>query len=243
MTTTTALANPIFTRYLYEFHQVKNSLQKSILEKKREEALFWAYELYHSGFKEETWEIVKQIYLQYYLEANPKFRTRLGKFYAEWLETGDDCLIGTVVGTLSVWDSVHFGQVSTARTIEDVSSKGNKHFIILYKEDRHKTVPVEYPARNYLKNVSQFAVCPLEKDPYPNYLETSQNAYLGPDWLYYCVGSPIWEKRVREGRGHISGKKIEFETDEQLEDFYDKWGFEPDEQSAEMHKIHGIYLC
>ena len=224
---------PRFTRYLYEFYQVKYSLQECILDKKREEALFWAYELYHSGFKEEVWEQITHLYLLYYLEENPKFRTRLEKFYVEWRETGNDCLIGTVVGTLSVWEW----------DVDNINvQKRNKQFIILYKEDRHKTVAPIKPARYYLKQVSMHPVnqLPQTEEPFPNYSEIVQNAYLGPDWLYYCSETPVWEARIREGGGKPVDGRIEFETDDLLEDFYEKWGLEPDEQPAEMHKIHGI---
>lgn len=227
----TELKIPRFTRYLYEFHQVQYSLQESILEKKREEALFWAYELYHSGFKEEVWYLIKHLYLLYYLEANPKFRPSLEKFYAKWRETGDDCLIGTVVGTLSVWE-----------WDVDSEKQKNKQFIILYKEDRHKTVVPTKPARYYLKQVSLYPAHPLPSinEPFPNFSEIVRNAYLGSDWLYYCAETPVWEVRIREGGGKQVNGRIEFETDDLLEDFYEIWGFEPDEQTKEMHKIHGI---
>lgn len=230
----TASKMPRFTRYLYEFHQVKYSLQECILEKKREEALFWAYELYHSGFKEEVWEQIIHLYLLYYLEMNPKFKTRLEKFYKEWRETCDTCLIGTVVGTLSVWE----WDVDS----ENQSQKKNKQFIILYKEDRHNTVAPIKPARNNLKQVSLYPVHSLfpTDEPFPNYSEMVRNAYFGPNWLYYCIDTPIWEVRIREGGGKPVNGSIEFESDDLLEDFYEIWGFEPDEQTAEMHNMHGV---
>ena len=42
------------TRYLYNKENVEFSLLCAIRERKREEALFWAYELYYSGFKDEV---------------------------------------------------------------------------------------------------------------------------------------------------------------------------------------------
>ena len=81
---------------------------------------------------------------------------------------------------------------------------------------------------------------PLNDEIFPDYLETVRNAYLGPNWLYYCIQTPVWEKRIREGGGKPVDGRVEFETDDLLEAFYDKWGFEPDEQSVEIHKIHGI---
>jgi hypothetical protein len=230
---------PKFTRYLYEFHQVKHSLVFTIMEKKREEALFWAYELYHSGFKEELWQYIMDLYLEHYSECNPKFKTRLKKFYIEWRETGNDCLVGTVVGTLAVLNHC------TRESEVEVNEKPNKPFIIIYKEDRHKTLPVTNPARTYLKMVSTFAIHPDSKSVAQELdgvsPETIREAYLGQKWIYYCSTTPLWASRLNEGRGQIVNEDIVFENDDFLEEFYDKWGFEPDEQSMEIHQLHGIY--
>jgi len=223
--TTTA---PTFTRYLYEFKLVEYSLQQSIIEKKREEALFWAYELYHSGFREEVWECVRQVYLQYYSASNPLFYTRIVKMYDRWKETGDVCLLGTVVGTLSVWDR---------EEDKNTGKNPSKQFIILYKDDRHQTVSAIYPPRHYLKQVSKYSIR-------GRLTAAEREAYLGTNWLYYCAKTPIWENRIREYRGTIleGNGEVTFNTDEDLEAFYDKWGLEPDEQSTEIHTIHGVYF-
>ena len=49
---------PIFTRYLYFKVEVANSLQWSILDKHLEESLYWAYEMYFSGFQTETFDFL-----------------------------------------------------------------------------------------------------------------------------------------------------------------------------------------
>ena len=245
--------DPQFTRYLYERRQVQYSLQMALMDKKREESLFWAYELYHSGFKDEVWQFVIEIYLQHYATYNPRFRTRLDSFYAEWQKTNDVCLLGTVVGTLACWD---------CDKRED-KKQPTKKFLILYKEDRHQTILVTYPARKYLQQVSKFPIRiqttqnaellrpssfrpQADKGaPAPFETPTPQNAelLLRQNWLYYCAKTPIWMSRIKEGRGFIqeTTQTVEFNTDDDLEEFYDKWGFEPDEQSMEMHRIHGIY--
>ena len=80
---------------------------------------------------------------------------------------------------------------------------------------------------------------------FPIRTPATQNAelLLRQNWLYYCAKTPIWMSRIEEGRGFIqeNTQTVEFNTDEDLEDFYDKWGLEPDEQSMEIHRIHGIY--
>lgn len=57
------------TRYLYEKEEVEYSLVISLL-KKKESALFWAFELYHSGFKEDLTLLIWKIYYFYYAALN-----------------------------------------------------------------------------------------------------------------------------------------------------------------------------
>ena len=61
-----------FTRYLYEKSEVKLALTLCILNKK-DEAVFWAYELYYSGFKTELTELFWTIYYDFYYTLNPSF--------------------------------------------------------------------------------------------------------------------------------------------------------------------------
>jgi hypothetical protein len=241
-----------FTRYLYEYHQVKYSLLFALLAKSREEALFWVYELYHSGFREPVWYWVRDIYVDYYEETHPSFKAKIDTWFLEWQESEDAknaehevvgvrgfageislaqrresrksnaCLIGTIVGTLAIMNN----------------SREGKQFIILYKEDRHQTIDVVGKPRHYLKQVSQFPIRREVKDV----LGEVREAYLGENWLYYCAETPIWESRILEGGGVVDylGKRVAFGNDDLLEAFYERWGFEPDEQCAEMHRWHGV---
>jgi hypothetical protein len=53
--------------------EVKLSLMMSILDKRKDEALFWAFELYHSGFVTELGELILNIYDDFYATLNPTF--------------------------------------------------------------------------------------------------------------------------------------------------------------------------
>jgi hypothetical protein len=65
-----------FTRYLYEKDEVKLSLLLCILNKK-EESIFWAYELYYSGFKKEMINLFWSMYYDFYYTLNPSFEKYL----------------------------------------------------------------------------------------------------------------------------------------------------------------------
>lgn len=64
------------TRYLYVKKEVEISLLLSILDKK-EDSIFWAYELYYSGFKKELSILLFKIYYDFFACLNPKFEKYL----------------------------------------------------------------------------------------------------------------------------------------------------------------------
>jgi hypothetical protein len=77
----------VFTRYLYVKEEVKNALVISILEREREtrdKCLFWAYELYYSGFQEELFELIFKIYYDFFASVNPSMERYILIKYGEW---------------------------------------------------------------------------------------------------------------------------------------------------------------
>ena len=75
----------IFTRYLYVKDEVEISLLVSILNKS-DDSLFWAYELYYSGFKSELFDMIWKIYYDFFSTLNPTFESYLLKKHKEVLE-------------------------------------------------------------------------------------------------------------------------------------------------------------
>ena len=66
-----------FTRYLYNKQYCKTALALSMLNKKIDQSLFWAYELLFSGFKNETYECLVTIYYDFYYILNASFEKYL----------------------------------------------------------------------------------------------------------------------------------------------------------------------
>jgi len=79
----------IFTRYLYIKDEVRIALLVSILNKS-DDAIFWAYELYYSGFKHELFNFIWKIYYDFFATLNPSFEAYLLKKHKEWLQTNED---------------------------------------------------------------------------------------------------------------------------------------------------------
>jgi hypothetical protein len=78
--------NFIFTRYLYEKEEVEIALLLSLLYKKEKETLFWVYELYYSGFEQELWNLLWNIFIEFYASSNPGFETYLIKKHKEFIK-------------------------------------------------------------------------------------------------------------------------------------------------------------
>jgi hypothetical protein len=66
-----------FTRYLYIKEEVRCALLCAILSRRKDEALFWAAELFCSGCEDETLELLWEIYYDFYAALNPSFETYL----------------------------------------------------------------------------------------------------------------------------------------------------------------------
>ena len=57
-------------------------------------------------------------------------------------------------------------------------------------------------------------------------------------WEYFAYKSPIWKERFDKYNININHKKeiIEFENDDELEEFYENYGYEPDEQDINIQE-------
>ena len=92
----------VFTRYLYIKEEVKLSLIFAILNKK-EEAVFWAYELYYSGFKKELTDLFWSIYYDFYATLNVEFEKYLLNKLEKTLEiTNDEKRIAAIVNNFMI---------------------------------------------------------------------------------------------------------------------------------------------
>ena len=79
-----------FTRYLYEKEEVKLSFIMCLLNKK-EESIFWAYELFYSGLKIELISLFWSVYYDFYYTLNPSFEKYLQQKLKNNLEFEPNC--------------------------------------------------------------------------------------------------------------------------------------------------------
>ena len=91
----------ILTRYLYLKDEVELALLLSILNKNESESLFWAYELYYSGFYKTLFDFIWKIYYDFFATLNPSFESYLFKKQNEYYDLNrDDKIIASIVKNL-----------------------------------------------------------------------------------------------------------------------------------------------
>lgn len=235
-----ALGLPIFTRYLYDKPDVKHSMLAALLLRERDEALFWALELYYSGFVSELVEWIQWIYTHYYAEHNPRF----GKYISDVLKYKGqtDLVIGSIVSNFAHrTPNMNIG-VSPLNLGNPVSE--SRIYIVLYERDveafRREPGANVLP-RNYLKEGCRYPIRQAKSEA-----KSEKDAEYLANWLYYAaLETPVWQSRVSAYSSfrldHPTQTAV-FDDDDQLESFYDKYGLEPDEQPLSIHHMRGFFL-
>jgi hypothetical protein len=91
----------VFTQYLYIKEEVRLALLVSILNKSND-AIFWAYELYYSGFKYELLNLIWRIYYDFFATLNPAYESYLLKKHKELLsdDQPNERIISSIINDL-----------------------------------------------------------------------------------------------------------------------------------------------
>jgi hypothetical protein len=235
------------TRYLYIKEEAMISLTISILEKNREEALFWAYELYWSGFQEETFEFLMSFYGEMFESLNPRLKPFLKTQVDLWKQdTNKHWTLGTIVRNLA--DKSRKFQVDTfalkLSPTPDSKIKDHRFYIELCDDDIKQYDTIS-PIQGELPRFTLGKVCRFStRKEYNNIFGTGHKDVLQKDildastmkWDYYAAFSPVWKERIEDHNGRIDdvAKRVIFDDDDDQEEFYDRYGYEPDEQCQDL---------
>lgn len=132
MTTT----NLIFTRYLYNLDEVILSGLECLLKHTNiQECYFWFYEMYSSGYVEETWDLLWKIYYDFYAEKNGTFERKMKQYYRGWKNNKSFKQVANVIRTLHTFYKNTSGRVFMMRifycnTLRQLVSKDNRKLLV-----------------------------------------------------------------------------------------------------------------
>ena len=226
----------IFTRYLYSKLEVKQSLLISLLDRKCDESLFWAYELYYSGYKQEVFEYLKWLYDWLYIEDNPQINTYIQSLYDDWIVNQTfDWHVGSIVATLCGrrYRLTEFIQTYFhVKTNTTINLRTNSKLIIRFSNKDIMSYQTIRANRFYLQNACKYSTRKEVNTLFKTEPINISNEYSNR-WEYYAYKCPFWHDKFIKCNGKINhdSKSVDFIDDESYELFYSQWGIEPDEQS------------
>jgi hypothetical protein len=220
--------NLVFTRYLYNKEFVLESLENTILEALYDESLFWAYELYFSGFETEAFQKCFDVFHNYY--NNYK---KLGKFFLkkerEWTlsqATGSkkDEILAIFIKNMCM----------RKRDLNKEEPKREMYVILDSNQINSFRTREIKPAWKTLRTVCKYDLRISKKIGE----EDIHLELLREQWLFRASYSPIWKTRILENGGEIDflQKRVIFESEYSYEVFYESYGFEPDEEKLQIQK-------
>jgi len=219
----------ILTRYLYSKSAVIDSLKCAIREGDKNKALFWAYELYRSGFQTEVIQLLFSLFDESYSKFQ-NLRKCLQKKYEIWKE--DYKAYPTFVGTFII------NMIARNDMLDSKPEPKNMIMIVCKNIDEFDTKSIENPAK-YLQKCCKYGAVTSDT------CNVFQNMRSQTQWLYYASFSPIWNMRLQKYGAKVDHllKDVVFEDDDndceddyKFEAFMEKFGFEPDEQPLNIQK-------
>jgi hypothetical protein len=237
-----------FTRYLYTIVEVKQSLLLSLLDHNYDESLFWAYEMYYSGFECETFEYLYILYDDLYEVKNAGLKKHINAVIDNWGKNKNhDWLLGSIVMTLCSRNYClesfvcKFFKVKCEQNQNENETKKPNLIINLKESDieKYKTRICE-PHKAY-KVLSEACRYPIRKNIvklFETFVPSNIKELYWYHWLYYAAKSPVWKNRINQYNGKINHENLSVDFDdedeEKMAEFYSLWGYEPDEQPLEV---------
>jgi len=240
----------VLTRYLYVKDDVLTSLCMSILDKDAEQAAFWTCELYYSGFETEVVEYLCMIYQQFFKSNNPRMESFIQRMRARMCE-GPHIAV-TISRNLAAKPrqfTVHDFAIRNANPeiLQDAYKKETRILVHVSPDAMEKYKTRDMGTTRNWKFLEQVCLYETRKDMMnifecnhlrldPKYM--CEMHRMDKHWVYCASFSPVWMKRIQEHNGVIDvvNKTVIFEDDDDLENFFESYGYEPDEQSVQIQR-------
>ena len=223
----------------------------SILEKDYDQCLFWASELYFSGYEKETIEYIYSIYSELFYSNNPRLKRIMEtalKRYDKGIHIAASMLLN-LTSKMRIFTLNDF--IAKNKEPEEISNAKEKETKIMIFSDileanKYNNFVQQTKYRFILKEACKYQVKREWVDVFEcAYRDMNSNEVyktITSNWLYYASYSPIWKERIEQHHGIIDEKneKIYFENDDWFEKFHELYEYELDEQDKDVQsKIFG----
>ena len=238
----------ILTRYLYPKENVEYSFKIALFEGNHEQSLFWTYELYFSGFKQQVLQLLMKIFSEYFSHSlrKTKITNYLQKKFDEWKTVRKDSIVATFIENIIRCQlniekiTQDFPNYSWEEYVRKNASETNILYIVYKDQDIQKYKNRPFISSKTWKIPPKVCLCTCLRKPGSPEL----NILDYDEWLFHAAGSPLWKSRIQKYDGMIDydQKTVRFSDEDLEESFRNVYDFEPDEQSlVVMKKWFGIF--
>jgi hypothetical protein len=233
---TIKLSEIILTRYLYNKPRVIESLEAAINTKEYELALYWAYEIYYSGFEDEIIQFLIA-FVETRFTHHVKLCAYIRKKYNEYAQTYDVCKESGINDSLCILskDPTIVATIIKNMLIKNYTKPetSKPRFIAIKKDQIEKYNTVEPMQYIPLKIQEMSELNEIIDGAYPNSnlhrckwkhlsivcekavhtIQMTKKEEIGllnifrHNWIFYASRSPIWKMRILEYHGKIDGRK------------------------------------
>ncbi len=233
------------TRFLYNFYDVKYNLFLSILRHNEKETLFWITEIFYSGFEEDLRHILINTFETCFSKDDilKDYVSVFKKKIKSKVENTKLFAYATLGATMSQRKYNLETFLKDYYNLDVAQKEDNYSYsdkLIEIKKDKLKCFN-EIKADKTWKILKEGCKFPIKKE-YAKIFNSTIMDYdeakskIQNNWIYFCKNTPLWIERINACSGELDKERelVLFEDDEKFDEFYNSFGYEPDEQSNEL---------
>lgn len=153
----------IFTRYLYNADEVCYTFLECLIKNENlDECYFWIYEYFSSGFKEETWQFLWQVYYDFYALNYPRTKNNIIRNYKIFKKDEDFIHIMHVVKNLFRFVNKDDKKIIDYKIFMNRVYYSQK-LVYLFKDKNYEDIEKYKCKTNYEKLLVKSIICNCDK--------------------------------------------------------------------------------
>jgi hypothetical protein len=226
------------SRYLYVYQEIKQNLLISILIKDYKQSLFWAYELYYSGWTDDLFNYIDFI-ISVMFHEHEKLASYVSCFSRDNELSVAYCIQLLCSHNYSLQRFIQdFLETRNKKSSTNTPEFENIPIVMIDTTDiADYMTPTDILTKDVLKTILSYPSMKHYNELFDTPVYDNKSIYYD-NWIYYAGLCPLWNDRINECNGTVDQEKktVVFKTPEDEETFYNSWNYELDEQSKHIQE-------
>ena len=218
----------VFTRRLYLKQGVIASLKKAIEIGHIENALFWGFELYTTGFEDEVINILCDHAVEIFGKKSTFVIFAEKKKKENKKNREPTALVTLIKNMISEYKKKRNNKIESKRFLAAKPEETETYMTNIHDI---KDVP-------HYRKLRHLCTCQIESIYLTNDEQSELLDIFRNDWLKYAAKTPLWRTRIENLEGSIRQEDgvVIFPDDDLYESFLQTYGYEPDEQGVDIYE-------